>query len=163
MIKLTQTEQKKIRDYAERFLEHKKGKGKKQGKGDALEYDILGFTGEYIVHKYFNKPFLWDFDKKKRYDDIVLLYNDKAITCDVKSSYSANELIVARWHIDGDKKADNVDAYILVKVTKEFDGGEIMGVISKKRFIEIAELKMYHSACYCVSKDELSSIDTLYG
>jgi hypothetical protein len=162
MIQLTKSEQTKIRDYAERFLEHKKGQSRKQGGASDIEYDLLGFTGEYIVHKYFNKPFEWDFDKRKRFDDIVLLHNDKAIVCDIKSSYSANELRVARWHIDNPKYAGNVDAYILVRVNEELDGGEIRGIISKKKFKEVAQLKMYRTACYCVNRNKLSPLDELY-
>lgn len=163
VIHLTEIEQQKIRDYAEKFSEHKKGKSVKQGSASGLEYDLLGFTGEYIVHKLFNKPFQWEFDKKQRFDDIVLLYKDKAIVCDIKSSYTANELRVARWHIDNPDYGENVDAYILVKVNKEFDGGEVMGIISKKKFREVAQLKMYNTACYCVNRNKLSNLDELYG
>lgn len=161
MIKLSKEEQDKIKDYAIRFAEHKKGKDRKQGNGDGLKYNIMGFTGEYIVHKRFGKEFRWDFDKKKRFDDIVLEWAGRKIVCDIKSSFTGDELRVARWHIDNPDFGENVDAYILVKVSKELDSGEVVGIISKRRFKEIAELKMYNTACYCVSSSELSSVDLL--
>jgi len=160
VIHLTEIEQQKIREYAEKFLKHKEGAGMKQGSASALEYDILGFTGEYIVHKQFGKPFQWEFDKVKRFDDIALLYKDTAVVCDVKSNYGGRELRIPKWQIDEDKDR-GIDAYILVRVNKNFTSGEVIGVISKKRFKEIAKLKTYNTECYCVSDSDLSDISEL--
>lgn len=137
-ITLDPIEREKIRDYAERFLEHKRGRDnfRCSAYGD-LTCDLIGFTGEYIVHKYFGKPFDWDFSKKKVQRDIVILYKDKALGCDVKSSFIADELRVPQWLLD----QPNIDAFILVKVERGFSGGEILGIISKKKFKELAKRK----------------------
>ena len=161
-MKLTQAEQKKIEDYAQRFLEHKKGKSVKQGGKDDLYYDKLRFTGEYIVHKHFNKQFEWDFDRKQRFDDIILLYKDSAVVCDIKSSVSATELRVPKWQIDEDKDR-GIDIYILVSIEEDFSGGDIVGIVSKKVFKKQAVLKKYNSECYCLGSEYLSSIDNLDG
>ena len=138
MIKLDIIEQGKIRDYAERFLEHKKkGISYRYSNYNDLTLDMLGFTGEYIVHKYFGKPFNWEFEKKKVQEDIVILYKDKALGCDVKSSFIADELRVPQWLLD----QPNIDAFILVKVKRDFSGGEILGIISKKKFKYLAKKK----------------------
>jgi len=34
---------------------------KKQGDGDGLMYDKMGYTAEYMVHKLFERDFGWDF------------------------------------------------------------------------------------------------------
>jgi hypothetical protein len=161
-LKLTQAEIEKIKEYAERFLEHKEGKSMKVGDKGDLYYDRLGFTGEYLVHKHFNKQFEWDFDKKQRFDDIVLFYGDRVVTCDVKSSVSATELRVPKWQIDEDRDR-GIEIYILVDVYNDLDGGEIVGIISKTRFKKLAELKKYNSECYCMGSEYLSSIDELDG
>jgi len=161
-LKLTQAEQKKIEDYAQRFLEHKKGKSLKQSSASELEIDLIGFTGEYIVHEYFGKQFNWDFDKKQRFDDIVLLYKDKAVVCDIKGSYSDYELRVPKWQIDEDKDR-GIDIYILVSIEEDFSGGDIIGIVSKKVFKKQAVLKKYNSECYCLGSEYLSSIDNLDG
>jgi hypothetical protein len=159
-LKLTQAEIEKIKDYAQRFLEHQEGKSVKQGGKDDLYYDIMGFTGEYIVHKQFEKEFDWDFDRKQRFDDIVLLYKDRAVVCDIKSSLTDRELRVPRWQIDEDRDR-GIDAYILVDLEEDFTGGEIVGIVSKDRFKELAVLKKYNTECYCLDSVHLNSLEDL--
>jgi hypothetical protein len=137
-IKLDSSEQSKIRDYAERMLEHKGRESSfKQSNYDDLTMDLMGYTGEYIVHKYFGMHFNWEFEKKKVQEDIIILYQDKALGCDIKSSFIADELRVPKWLLD----QPDIDAFILVRVERDFSGGEILGIISKKKFKELARRK----------------------
>ena len=137
-IKLDSSEQSKIKDYAERMLEHKgENSSFKQSNYDDLTMDLIGYTGEYIVHKYFGKPFNWEFEQKKVQEDIIILYKDRALGCDVKSSFIADELRVPQWLLD----QPSIDAFILVKVERDFSGGEILGIISKEKFKGLARRK----------------------
>lgn len=97
-----------------------------------------------------------------RYDDIVLYYMDRKVVCDVKSTFTGYELRVSKWQID-EGRDRGVDVYILVQVDKDFTGGEIIGMVSKKRFSDISELKSYSTECYCLSKDDLTSVEKLNG
>ncbi len=160
MIELTAQEVEKIKDYTERFLKFKRNKPNyKQGGGSDYEYDRMGFTGEYLVYKYFGREndFEWEFDKHRRFDDIILKYkNERDLVVDVKTSYTGNELRVAKWHID-DGGMYNVDAFILVKVSRDFKSGEVVGIISMERFKKLAVVKKYNSKCYCLEKGFLST------
>jgi hypothetical protein len=159
-LKLTQVEIEKIKDYAQRFLEHKEGKSVKIGEKDDLYYDIMGFTGEFLVHKHFGREFEWGFDREQRFDDIVLLYKDKGVVCDVKSSLTDRELRVPKWQIDEDRDR-GIDAYILVDLEEDFTGGEIVGIVSKDKFKSLAELKKNNTECYCLDSMHLSSLEGL--
>lgn len=150
-------EKEKIYRYALEFLEHKEGKSIKQGSGSDFEYDLLGFTAEYIAHKQLGIPFNWNFDRKYRLDDIVFKdKNGRSYVGDVKGSYYSNELHISKWKWNDLEK---IDALLLVTVSRDFWSGRIIGIISSKRFKTLAKLKTYNSEMYCVDAKYLTKVE----
>jgi len=159
-IDLTVEEQEKIRDYAERMFDFKSGQeDKKQGDGDGLMYDKMGYTAEYMVHKLFERDFGWDFVEGKIEGDITLKCEMIDVVCDIKGSFQDRYLRVPKWQIEN--KVSILDAYIFVHLKEDFTGGEIVGLISRKRFKEKAELKTYTTECYSLDTKHLKSVECL--
>lgn len=170
-IQLTEEENAKILDMAQRMVKFKEDKlNLKQGAKDDVYYNRMGFSGELAVHKYFNVPYKYQFQKSRTLVDIMLKYEGVPKICDIKTNDVA-WLRVPEWHIDNPdkwlKKGEKPpQIYIFVEMQDpDFYEFAIHGIISKKRFERIAHKQKFRSFMYCLDKGlqdyELQSIDLL--
>ena len=149
-IKLTQEDKDWIEDYTQRFYEHK-GKEtslKKQPyKGDDPLYpDRKGYTGEYVIHKFFGVE-MPDFNPEYTKRDMLLGYKGSRLICDIKTTVYTNygdsshceALTVSQGVFNSNLDERKIDVFIGVQLNKELSIAEIHGVISWEKFLKIQE------------------------
>ena len=136
------------------------------------EGNIGGFAGEAIVQLYL--PFLKPSSnlKKELYNFDFKLPNGKKI--DVKSKGNCKFAPEVNYDctVPADQRHQQTDFYVFTRISRDLDVGWICGVISKKRFYEIASLrkegeaynnngrKSVHDHYCCLIKD-LDSINII--
>jgi len=105
-IYLNQQEVDFVKNYAERFCEHKGKESSdkyKQGSDTALAYDIKGYSGEFAVHKHFGVD-MPDFNPEYTKRDMVISYGEIQLSCDIKTSiYSKEDEDGVRYKVMGIK------------------------------------------------------------
>lgn len=163
-IKIPVADRELLKDYAQRFVEHKKdSKVKQESKHKTpLELNLKGFTAEYIFKKYMGVPFSWDFNPNYEVEDICLQYKDVNYVCDVKSSiYRVNGRLVLgvvdrvlEKHI----KEKNVQAFIAVRVAQDCTGGEVLGIVTLKKFCRHKFMHTFDTPVPCMDLKYLTPI-----
>lgn len=152
-IEITHLDKEFIVDYAQRFLEHKgveTSLKNQMGKGDPLQYDIKGYAGEFVMHKFFGVE-MPDFDPHYTKRDMLLGFRDKRIVCDIKTTvYTV--LLDGVWTkilsindkiFQSNLQNKWIDAFIAVEIDKEVTYGDVLGIISWESLLKNKKMNTF--------------------
>ena len=170
-IEITPKDREFITDYAQRFLEHKgvdTSLKTQVGSGDPLQYDIKGYAGEFVVHKFFGVE-MPDFDPYYTKRDMLLEYLKKRYVCDIKTTVYSVQLDGAWTKIlsindrifQSNLQNKSIDAFIAVEIDKEVTKGEILGIISWETLLKHKKTYTFKNGSQvpCVEIEYLKPLD----
>ena len=152
IIEITREDLDFIKDYAKGVLKHKGVDTSlkfQYGKGEPLQYDIKGYTGEFVVHKHFGIT-MPEYNPEYTKKDILLDHNGKQLVCDIKTTVYPAKLLygwgkiltVGEKIVESNQMDKKIDAFIAVDINKDYTAADILGIISWERFVA---LKKTHS------------------
>jgi hypothetical protein len=170
VVQITEEERVLLTDQVERMTKNMTGRPDlKISKADPKLLMKMGYAGELAVFKYFGLEYGYPVRKWRIRWDIKLHFGERVVICDVKTS-SDGMMRVPTWQVDINpeelREGEEIpDTYIGCFIDEDMTQVEILGIISKKHFVQIARLEPRWKKQYILEKGlqqyELSSIDLL--